>query len=54
MRLSTVAEIVLELKDVLDEGLNNVRKDDNLISCLHVKETIDAAQNLAQLMSSME
>ena len=54
MRLSTAAQNVLELKDVLDQGLSNVSKDDNLLSCLHVEATIDAAQNLDQCTNVME
>ena len=54
MRLSTVAQNSLELKDVIDEGLSNVSKDNNLLSCLRAEATIDATQNLAQCMNIME
>ena len=43
MRLSTAAKNVLELKDVLDEGLGNMIKDNNILLCLHVEVKIDDA-----------
>ena len=40
--------------DALDEGFSSASKEDNLLLCLHVEETIDTVQNLAQCANSVE